>query len=139
MKRWIILGLVAVAAIAATVLVVRGDITWETLSILAAPFIAVFKGIGDLLKGKDDEEALIKQLYDERRAKEDQYHGQIEASMRASDARVEELAGESARIDARLAELSKQREAIEREVKAMSTEELADSVRRLFSSRHAEG
>ena len=113
-RRWIILGIVVVAIIAVIVLIQLGviDTEWQFLAILAAPFVAIFKSIGNLLKGSDEEEELIREVYNQRRAEEQAHHDQVSTTMTELNQRVETLMSRSTDIEDRIAEIDREREAV---------------------------
>lgn len=136
MRKWIILGALAVVALGVAYLI-EADIIetdWEILGILAAPFVAVFKSISSAFNSREEEEALIRARYEEKRAEAVAHHRAVTSSLAASEERAAAALEEIETIDSQIAELGRKRRDIKNRVDEMSDEELAAEARRLFGS-----
>lgn len=141
MRRWIILGILAVAVVAAAVLIERDIIEtdWEFFGILAAPFVAVFKSISNAFKSREEEEELIRERYEERRTEAAARHWSVTSALAASEERATAALSEVEKVDSQIAELDRRRRAIAERVDEMSDDQLAAEARRLFGSSASGG
>ena len=137
-RRWIILGIVAAVFIGLLLLgnffedFDLGD--WPLLTIIATPFLALFKGIGNLLKGSDEQQA-IREEYAGLREEEAAYHDSVTTTLAASEERVSHLRTNLEAIDGTLADLQKRRDELVSDVMNMPTDELTELSKRLYKER----
>jgi len=128
MKKWIIIVIVVIGAVAIYFLI-QNSWTWQTLTMIGAAIAAPFKFIAGLFT---DKEAEIRKKHEEIRAAEKLYQEDLESKIKQRESNIESLSKEVELLDAKLNALESKRALVNEKVEKMSLDELSREGRRLF-------
>lgn len=129
MKKWQAWLLIIGTVLVVFVLVERGVIRWQPLTILVAAILGPLKFLSGLFGSKEDE---IRERHREVRAREAVFQAQQEQEVQVHEERIDGLQGEVERIDEDLDRLARRRAELAGEIAGASDEELLERGRRAF-------
>jgi outer membrane murein-binding lipoprotein Lpp len=130
MKKWQAWLLIIGAVIVVFVLVEKGIIRWQPLTVLVAAILGPLKFLGGLFGGSKEDE--IRERHRQLRAKEAAFQERLEADVQQREDSIERLQADVEQVDAELERLARRREALAGEISAASDEEALERGRRAF-------
>ncbi len=134
MKRWMLIAVVIVVVGVIIYLDRSGLVDWPIFTMIAAPFVALYKGLSSWFSRRGEAEASIHERFDKIRQEDTKYHDSVMKEIARLDGTIETLRRRANEINLDLTDVKDRLAAREREFANMTPERLRPILEERYGS-----